>query len=239
MKKSVKILIVVLCLIIVGLVTFIVVDKVININKKEETKVEENNAIAAENNINNAEVNNTENNSTKTESSQNKDNVSSTNKSEPPATSINNTENNSTKNDSSPNNVSHLNGTYERPDESERTIGKLIITNTNTDSFYFEIDATRYNGRTVESSIANGTVSMGGVSGTAKKVSDDTYEFIPNDDDELMESFEGDYKIIFTLNDNKSIKIEEIYNENIHEQGPYSGWNVWFNGVYKLVTKEK
>lgn len=35
MKKSVKILIIVLCLIIVGLVTFIVVDKVIN--KKEET----------------------------------------------------------------------------------------------------------------------------------------------------------------------------------------------------------
>lgn len=41
MKKSVKILIIVLCLIIVGLVTFIVVDKVIN-KKVETTTLKEN-----------------------------------------------------------------------------------------------------------------------------------------------------------------------------------------------------
>lgn len=59
MKKSVKILIVVLCLIVIGLVTFIVADKVIN------KKVEEN-TIAEENNIVNSVSNNTENISNET-----------------------------------------------------------------------------------------------------------------------------------------------------------------------------
>lgn len=59
MKKSVKILIVVLCLIIVGLVTFIVVDKVINTKKEDSINNKSNNAIVAENNNNEIESNNT------------------------------------------------------------------------------------------------------------------------------------------------------------------------------------
>ena len=58
MKKSVKILIVVLCLIIVGLVTFIVVDKVINTKKEESINNKSNNVIVAENNNNEIESNN-------------------------------------------------------------------------------------------------------------------------------------------------------------------------------------
>ena len=59
MKKSVKILIVVLCLIIVGLVTFIVADKVINTKKEESINNESNNVIVAENNNNEIESSNT------------------------------------------------------------------------------------------------------------------------------------------------------------------------------------
>lgn len=59
MKKGVKILIVVLCLIIVGLITFIVVDKVLNTKKEDKINNESNNVIVAENNINNVDANNT------------------------------------------------------------------------------------------------------------------------------------------------------------------------------------
>lgn len=59
MKKSVKILIVVLCLIIVGLVTFIVVDRVINTKKEDSINNKSNNVIVAENNNNEIESNNT------------------------------------------------------------------------------------------------------------------------------------------------------------------------------------
>lgn len=58
MKKSVKILIVVLCLIIVGLVTFIVVDKVINRNSqnKENVIFEEENKTNQNNNLEEYEI---------------------------------------------------------------------------------------------------------------------------------------------------------------------------------------
>ena len=58
MKKSVKILIVVLCLIIVGLVTFIVVDKVINRNlqNKENVIFEEENKTNQNNNLEEYEI---------------------------------------------------------------------------------------------------------------------------------------------------------------------------------------
>lgn len=58
MKKSVKILIAVLCLIIVGLVTFIVVDKVIN-KKVEAPKTDESKISNLSDNNNNAENNTT------------------------------------------------------------------------------------------------------------------------------------------------------------------------------------
>lgn len=59
MKKSVKILIIMLCLIIVGLLTFIMVDKVINTKKEEKSNNESNNVIVEENNIKRVEENNT------------------------------------------------------------------------------------------------------------------------------------------------------------------------------------
>lgn len=73
MKKSVKILIIILCLIIVGLVTFIVVDKIINISKKSNN--ENNNVVAEENNEkiegnNIAEQNNVQQNTTTKNSTQ-------------------------------------------------------------------------------------------------------------------------------------------------------------------------
>ena len=52
MKKNVKILVVVLCLIIVGLVTFIIVDKVTNTKKEEKSNNEDNNVVIAENDNN-------------------------------------------------------------------------------------------------------------------------------------------------------------------------------------------
>lgn len=59
MKKSVRILIIVLCLIIIGLVTFIMVDKFINTKKEGKSNNKSNNVIVEENNIKEVEENNT------------------------------------------------------------------------------------------------------------------------------------------------------------------------------------
>lgn len=79
MKKSVKILIIVLCLIIVGLVTFIVVDKVIN--KKVETPQSNDekivNTTSNTNKTNNSTSNESDNNSSITEDK--KDNLENSN----------------------------------------------------------------------------------------------------------------------------------------------------------------
>lgn len=191
MKKSGKILIAILFLIIVGLVTFIVVDKVISKNgKNSQSGTEE----FANNTINN-------------ENAQNNDNAAS------------------------------MDGTYKRTDDSERTSGTLNITKYSDNGFEFQIDATKVIGSDTQKSIENGSVNMGGTSGVAKKVSDNVFEFVPEKDDVLIESFDGEYKIRFIVN-SKSIKIEEIYDKTKHSQGPYSGGQVQFDGVYELVNNE-
>lgn len=188
MKKSVKILIVVLCLIILGLSTFIIVDKIIN-GKNLQSDTEE-----FSNNI-------------------------------------------SDDKEQNEHNTSIIEGTYKRADDSERTSGTLNITKCSDNSFEFKIGATKVIGRDTQESIENGSVNMGEVSGVAKKVSDNFFEFIPQNDDELMKSFDGEYKIRFTV-DSKSIKIEEIYDKTKHSQGPYSGGQVQFDGVYEIVNDD-
>lgn len=59
MKKSTKILIIVLCLIIVGLITFIVVDKVINAKKESKSNNENNSIVIDEGDSSNKEYNDT------------------------------------------------------------------------------------------------------------------------------------------------------------------------------------
>ena len=72
MKKSVKILIIVLCLIIVGLITFIVVDKVVNTKEGGELTNKSNNVIIAESKNNEVALNNTTTTNNKNDTAKNK-----------------------------------------------------------------------------------------------------------------------------------------------------------------------
>ena len=73
---------------------------------------------------------------------------------------------------------------------------------------------------------------MGDVSGTAKKISEGKYQFVPEKDDELMTIWEGEYIINFTVKNDSTIEVEEVYDKDNYSQGPYSGGNVRFDGTY-------
>lgn len=122
--------------------------------------------------------------------------------------------------------------TYIRPDNTNRSSGELTITNFTNESFDFDINATHVNGENIEESIARGGINLGEVSGTAKKLSEGKYQFVPEKDDELMAIWEGEYKINFTVINDSTIEIEEIYDKDNYSQGPYSGGNVRFDGTY-------
>ena len=130
------------------------------------------------------------------------------------------------------NKSSSLNGLYKREDSSKATSGTLEISEDNGESFKFKIDASHVNGADIEAAIERGAVSMGGTEGTAKKISDGVYEFVPEEDDEIFEYWEGEYKITFTKTESNAIQIKETYDKGKHSEGPYGGHNVWFDGTY-------
>jgi flagellar basal body-associated protein FliL len=121
---------------------------------------------------------------------------------------------------------------YIRPDNTNRSSGELMITNFTNESFDFEINATHVNGEDINESIARGGINLGEVSGTAKKVSEGKYQFVPDENEELMKYFESEYKIEFNIKDDNSIEVKEIYDDAKYNQGPYAGAGVRFTGVY-------
>ena len=122
--------------------------------------------------------------------------------------------------------------TYTRPDNTNRSSGKLTITNFRNESFDFEINATHVNGENIEESIARGGINLGDVSGTAKKISEGKYQFVPDENEELMKYYESEYKIEFNIKADNSIEVKEIYDDAKYSQGPYAGAGIRFTGVY-------
>lgn len=68
-------------------------------------------------------------------------------------------------------------------------------------------------------------VNMGEVSGTAKKIENNKFEF--------EETFNGDKsKITFSFKEDKTVNVTEEYSNNMN---PYAGQGVYFAGDYKRV----
>lgn len=202
MKKSVKILMIVLILIIVGLVTFIVVDKVLN-NKKEnntEVTIEENETtneiLSAENESDevNNESSNENSNSTKQNTISNSNNTTSTE----------NTSNQLIKN-----------GQYSR----NSPVGWIVISNSTTSSFDFELHVTTAQ----PDNYLSGNMNLGEIgSGKAYKVKENVYKY-----EHIDEYTNEKHYLTFTFAEN-TVKIEE--SEGFSES--HNGYGASFIGTY-------
>lgn len=115
-----------------------------------------------------------------------------------------------------------LNGTYKYKSESQNYYhdANIIVTNQTNSSINFQLSAVH--GADVDH------VNIGEVSGIAKKIGTDTYQF--------EETIDGKtYKITFEFVAHKAfeyITITESYPDNIN---PYAGHNVYFEGDYDKV----
>ena len=132
-----------------------------------------------------------------------------------------------------------LNGSYERPDYTERTSGNLEIKNFSKDSIDFELNATHINGENIEESIARGGVNIGEVTGKATKI-DVPNEYVVPDSEQYAYQFVEDVygqtcKITFVYTAHKMFEDVSIIEEYSDGVNPYAGAGVSFAGEYEKV----
>lgn len=116
-----------------------------------------------------------------------------------------------------------LNGTYSNKSETSSYYysASVVVTNQTNSSIDFELSAV--NGADIDH------VNIGQVSGTAKKIKTDIYQY--------EETISGKtYKITFEFSAYRAfqyVTINESYPDNIN---PYAGNNVYFEGEYEKIS---
>lgn len=122
------------------------------------------------------------------------------------------------------------NGTYKRISDGEASGSTLEIKNSTDDSFDFTIDAYRYTRpEDIQWCIDNGAVNIGELSGTAKRIDTDKFEFEEADKD-LLDLCGGVYKTQFTIKSDNTISIVTIMASE--ESDPHCGHGVTLAGKY-------
>ena len=132
-----------------------------------------------------------------------------------------------------------LNGSYERPDDTERTSGYLEIKNFSKDSIDFELNATHINGENIEESIARGGVNIGEVTGKATKIDVPNEYVVPDSEQYAYQFVENVYgqtcKITFVYTAHRMFEYVDIIEEFSDGVNPYAGAGVSFSGEYEKV----